>query len=109
MAVTHKNRLMTKTHCLFCGRPETGGYKPGPGVDFTCSRCTQLLLGADQEDLKKAYARAIEKGYPGKAEAIKSFIIEDEFNVRKAEKFKRDMARKRPMRTLRPSHHKSRT
>jgi len=96
-------------YCLFCGKPETD-YKPGPGVDFTCSRCIQLLLGAEQTDLKKAYARAIEKGYPGKAKAIKSFIIEDESNarVRKTKNFKRDMARKRPLRTVRLTHHRGR-
>ena len=91
--------------CLFCGSQEKN-YKPDK--DFICSRCVQLLLGADQNDLRKAHAKAIEKGYPGKAKAIESFLIEDEYNVRKTEKSKRNLERERPMPAVRPSRHQVR-
>ena len=60
--------------CLFCNEPEKN-YKPDPDVDFICGSCVQLLLRADQEDLKKAHAKAIEKGYLNKASAIETFLI----------------------------------
>ena len=98
---------MTAGLCLFCNRPDKK-YNPGPGLDFICSLCVILLADADQDDLKRAHAKAIEKGYQGKAEAIKSFLIEDEYNVRKTEKPKRDLARERPMRAVRPSRYQVR-
>ena len=63
--------------CLFCGRPEKG-YKPSKSVDFICSRCVQLLLSADQGQLKRAYEKAVRLGYAGKASAIKTFLVEDD-------------------------------
>ncbi len=93
--------------CLFCNGQEPN-YKPGPDVDFICSRCVILLADADQGDLRKAHAKAIEKEYPRKAKAIESFLIEDEYNVRETEKSKRDMERERPLRTVRPSRHEIR-
>jgi hypothetical protein len=66
--------------CLFCGFPEPG-YRSGPDKEFTCSRCTQLLLSADQAELGRGYSKAIEKGYQNKAKAIESFLIpEENFN-----------------------------
>jgi len=96
----------TEALCLFCNGKEPN-YKPGPGIDFICSRCVQLLLGADQNDLKKAYAKAIEKGYPGKARAIESFLDEGEY-YGKTKKSERNMERERTMRAVRPSRHKVR-
>ena len=93
--------------CLFCNG-QVPNYKPGPDVDFICSRCVQLLLSLSRDELRKAHAKAIEKRYPGKARAIESFLIEDEYNVRKTEKFKRDLERARPLRKVRPSRHKIR-
>ena len=97
---------MTKALCLFCNGKELN-YKPGPNVDFICSRCVQLFLSADQNDLKKAYIKAIEKGYPDRARAIESFLHEDEY-YGKTKKSKRNMERKRPLRKIRPSRHKVR-
>ena len=91
--------------CLLCNGTDKS-YKPEPDKDFICGSCVQLLLRADQDDLKQAYAKAIEKEYPDKAEAIKSFIIEDEFNVRKAKNSKQNMERARPLRSVRPSRDK---
>ena len=87
--------------CLFCNGQEPN-YKPGPDVDFICSRCVQLLLGVDQDDLKKAHAKAIEKGYPGKAKAIESFLIGETNEQRKpkTKKYRRHSNRKRIDRTL---------
>ena len=63
--------------CLFCGKPEKG-YKPSKEVDFICSMCVQLLLAADQNELKRAYEKAVRLGYMGKACAIKTFLVEDD-------------------------------
>jgi hypothetical protein len=88
-------------YCLFCDKPESN-YDPGPNIDFICGSCVLLLSSTDQ-DLKQALIKAEANGLKNKALALKSFIIEDEFNVRKTKKLKRDMARKRPLRTVRPS------
>ena len=93
--------------CLFCNSKEPN-YKPGPEIDFICSRCVMLLSAANQDDLKQAHDRAIKKGYLGKAKAIKSFIIEDKANVRKTKKPKRGMVGKRPLRKGRPALHQVR-
>ena len=63
--------------CLFFSQPEpTPGYKPGKNIEFTCSRCVQLLLRADQDDLKRAYAKAIKHGYENKAKAASFYGTE---------------------------------
>ncbi len=93
--------------CLFCNGQEPN-YKPGSDVDFICGSCVQLWLGADQDDLRKAHAKAIEKGYPRKAKAIESFLHESKY-YGKTEKSKRNLARERPLRTVRPSRHEIRT
>ena len=46
--------------CLFCNQNEPN-YKPDPGTEFICSRCTGLLSTADQKDLQKAYLKAVTK------------------------------------------------
>jgi hypothetical protein len=68
---------MNSEVCLFCNRLEKK-YKPETGKYFICSQCVQLLLSADQAELMGAYKKAIEKGYPDKARAIKSFLIPEE-------------------------------
>ena len=65
--------------CLFCYDPEPE-YKPGAGIDFICSRCVQILLEADQQDLKRAHVKAIEKGFTNKAAAIESFLVPEGMN-----------------------------
>jgi hypothetical protein len=37
----------------------------------------QLFWASDQGDLKRAYQKAVDFGYPRKAEAIKSFLVEE--------------------------------
>ena len=99
---------MSAVLCLFCNGLEIK-YKPESGIDFICSQCVQTLISADQADLKKAHKKAIEKGYTRKANAIESFLIEGEVtNERKAKKLERNMGRKRPMRTVRPSQNQLR-
>ena len=63
-------------HCLFCNGKEKN-YQPGPDVDFICSLCVIMLADVEQHDLKRAYARAVKKGYQAKAKAkaIESFLI----------------------------------
>ena len=60
--------------CLFCNESEES-YKPGKDIDFICGGCVILLADAEQEDLKKAYQKALNEGYIGKASALESFII----------------------------------
>ena len=88
--------------CLFCGFPEND-YRPEPDKDFICSRCVQQFLSADQEELLKARSKAIDKGYSNKARAIESFLFSETINVRKTKVNKRNLARKRPLRTARPT------
>ena len=62
--------------CLFCNLPEPN-YKPDPQVDFICGSCVILLADAEQEDLKKAYQKALNEGYQRKVSALESFIIQE--------------------------------
>jgi hypothetical protein len=99
--------LMNAALCLFCNRQEPN-YKPGSDVNFICSYCVQLLLGADQDDLRKAHTKAIEKGYLEKAKAIESFLVEEEDYYGKTKKSERNMERTRSLRKVRPARHKVR-
>jgi len=74
--------------CLFCSSLEPN-YRPTPGIDFICSRCVILLGDADQDDLKRAYTKAIEKGYKGKAKALESFLTEGGNNEQRKPKSKK--------------------
>ena len=79
-------------------------YKAQIDIDFICFRCVQLLLGADQQDLKRAHAKAIEKGFTNKANAIESFLIPeglDELRKPATKKRGRHSNRKRTVRTVR--------
>ena len=93
--------------CQFCGFSENG-YKSDPEREFICSQCVQLLLSADQEDLNRAYIKSIEKDYPNKARAIESFLIPEKINVRETKQARRNLVRKRHMRTVRPSRNQLR-
>lgn len=94
-----RERLMG---CLFCGFSENG-YRSDPDRKPICSQCVQLLLSADQAELRRAYTKAIEKGYSIKARAIQSFLISEETSVRETKIIKRNMVRKGHMRTIRSS------
>ena len=97
--------------CLFCNCEEleriqidgnTKSYK-SHNDEFICSACVHVLSNAQQDDLKRALFKAREKGFINKAEAIKSFLIEDKEYVRETKESKRNMARKRTVRTSRSS------
>ena len=95
-------------NCLFCCDADTDD-KPEAGKNLICPLCFQILLEANQEDLRRAYGKARERGYERKARAIKSFLIEDDVtNDRKAKKHKRNMGRKRPVRAVRPTRNQFR-
>lgn len=90
--------IMTTELCLFCSGKEKN-YKPEPETDFICDLCVVLLAGAEQDDLKKAHAKAIEKGFKDKASAIESFIIPEVIDgKRPAKKHGRHSDRKRIVR-----------
>ena len=138
---------MSADLCLFCNSMEK--CNSSTDTDLICSRCFQILREADQQDLKRAYEKALslskcppteskdesliewknkiqeknirlglsfsasgnnalQKKYLNKAKAIQIFILPEEINVRKTKMLKRDMARKRPMRTVRPSRNQLR-
>ena len=79
--------------CLFCAGIEKNCK---PGTDFICSCCIQILLAADQEQLKWAYQKAMDKGYTNKACAIESFLHERTFDhERETKKPKRSLGRKK--------------
>ena len=48
-------------NCLFCCDADTDD-KPEAGRDLICPLCVQILLAADQKDLRRAHVKAIEKG-----------------------------------------------
>jgi DNA-directed RNA polymerase subunit M/transcription elongation factor TFIIS len=90
-------------NCLFCCDADTDD-KTEAGKDLICPLCVQMLLTADQEDLRRAYCKAIEREYDRKAKAIKSFLIEGEItNERETKKSKRGAIRKKPMPMVRPT------
>jgi hypothetical protein len=79
--------------CLFCGLPEKG-YKPSKSVDFIYGICVQLLLAADQGELRRAYEKAVRLGYTRKASAIKTFLIPEDEHA-ETEEPERGMVRER--------------
>jgi hypothetical protein len=88
-------------YCLFCKDPEKN-YKPAPGIEFICSRCVLLLADAGQDDLKQAYAKALDKGYLRKASAIESFLRREEKHGKRPRKsIKRNFNRERASRSIR--------
>jgi len=85
--------------CLFCNEQEKS-YKPE--VDFICGGCVILLADADQADLKRAYAKALDLEFLRKARALEFFIIQEEKHGRKPDKsVRRNIDRKRVARTIR--------
>jgi hypothetical protein len=67
--------------CLFCLKEEK--YNKNNNINYICSKCVQVLLRADQDDLKRAHKKAVEKKYYNKLSALESFIIPEEIeNVR---------------------------
>lgn len=72
-------------NCLFCNGKKKN-YKPEPDTDFICGSCIQLFLNANQEDLRRAYKKALDKGYINKARAIESFLIPEDRNGKQINK-----------------------
>ena len=92
---------MTTVLCLFCNQEEPG-YKPSANTDFICSSCVQVLLGAEQLNLRRAHEKAVSKGYESKARAIESFLIPEENDgKRPAKRNRKNLNRKGITRTLR--------
>ena len=89
-------------NCLFCNGQEKK-YKPEPDTDFICGSCVQLFSNANQEDLRRAHKKSLNKKYINKASAIESFL-EDEGNDEQrkptTKKRGRHPNRKRTHRTL---------
>jgi hypothetical protein len=89
--------------CIFCNEPEKG-YRPGKDIDFICGCCVILLADADQDDLKRAYQKALDKGYPKKVSALESFIIPEGNNEQikpKSKLNRRHSHRKRSIKSVR--------
>ena len=93
---------MTNELCLFCNSNENN-YVPADNRKFLCSSCVNLLLGADQDDLKNAYAKASSMKNERMAEAINMFIERNESNEQRnnGRKLKRNNNRTRTIRTAR--------
>ena len=91
--------------CLFC-KDLRENTKPVLGMGLICSWCFHLLDSADQEYLKQLHIMSVEGGHTAKTRLIKNFLIIKnlgETHVRKTKKSKRNMVRKRSMRTVRPT------
>jgi hypothetical protein len=89
--------------CLFCNLPEPN-YKPDPQVDLICGSCVILLADASQDDLKKAYQKALDEGYLRKVSALESFIIPEGNNEQikpKSKLNRRHSHRKRSIKSVR--------
>ena len=63
-------------NCLFCGTERDAKRVDSTAKSYICSNCVQTLVNLSQEQLRKAYDLATEKGYSNKAKAIESFITE---------------------------------
>jgi hypothetical protein len=85
--------------CLFCNEPEKS-YKPE--FNYICGDCVILLADANQADLKRAYQKALNKGYLRKVSALELFIIPEEKYGRRPDKpVKRNINRERATRSIR--------
>lgn len=82
--VTVEACLLGET-CLFCNKPEKS-YRPGPDIEFICGTCVQSLLHADQEDLKRAYKKALDKGCLRNASALKTFLMPEDIDGKRPTK-----------------------
>ena len=61
-------------NCLFCGMERDSKKIDSGARAYICSNCVQTLVNLSQEQLRKAYELATEKGYENKAKAIESFM-----------------------------------
>lgn len=103
--------------CLFC--TPSGAHEDS---DYICSDCTQILLTADQDDLKRAHKAALNRNYINDdhrkacehdyqcmAQAIDMFTTDKPKRRvmngarKKTQHPKRSMVRERPMRTSQSS------
>jgi len=85
--------------CSFCNEQEKS-YKPE--VDFICGGCVILLADAEQADLKRAYAKALDLEFLRKARALESFLMpEVKDGKRPTKSVRRNIDRKRVARTIR--------
>ena len=73
-----------------------------------CSNCMQILLTSTQEQIKRAYQKAVHAGLMDKTRALETFLEEEEQDVRKTKKHKRNFIRKGPLRMVRPTSYQIR-
>ena len=60
--------------CDFCGKGTDADKVDKSAKSYICGDCVAYLGSRDQEELLKGYLLALEKGYPGKAKTIESFL-----------------------------------
>ena len=100
-------------NCLLCGMPDRQYdlasknhipiKHPQDVKGAICSSCFQIILSSTQEQIKDAYQKALHAGLMDKAKALETFLEEEEQDVRKAKKPKRNLIGKGPLRMVRPS------
>jgi hypothetical protein len=103
---TTRGRIM---ECLFCSNLRNCIPELGKGT--ICSWCFHLLNSADQQYLKQLYGNTIEDGNTEKARLLRHFLIFKDaggMNDLKTKKSKRNLVRKRPVRTVRPARTRER-
>ena len=106
-------------NCLLCTLSETqfdinrgkriSGKHPLDVTGVICSSCMQVLVASSQEKIKKAYQVALDKGMLDKAQILATFLEDEEQDVRKTKKSKRNLIREGPLRMVRPSLNEIRT
>ena len=86
--------------CSLCGTDRDSEKVEKTAEAYICASCVQLLLNESPEKLQKAYALAVEKGYRDKAQAIQSFIMEENTDEPVNRHLAKRLNRKRPVRTF---------
>jgi len=91
---------MIEQPCLFCSRLK---HKVESNKDYICATDVQILLSADQEELKRAHQKAIDLGYFNKVNAIELFLISEAKSGKQpaAKSVKRSPDRKGTVRNVR--------
>lgn len=105
-------------NCLICGFSETQfdlnrGQRiavkhPGDVTGVICSNCMQILITSTQEQIKRAYQKALHAGLMDKAKALETFLEEEIIEDGETKKPSRDMGRIRALRKVRSAGHKVR-
>ena len=72
--------------CLFCMQPEPTKYLPRKGNEYICSGCVITLNSTPQEEIEKAYLKALNNKSLDQAKALKIFLTNQEGELNDTER-----------------------